>query len=67
MADEKLPTWVVYSLAGTKMVVQGAIDLEGTRVIIYKPQDDFGPRRNEFVGLLENMEFIVRDDDGDNK
>lgn len=67
MPADDLPTWVVYSLAGTKMVVQGALELEGTRVIIYKPGDDFKPRRNEFVGLLENMEFIVRDDDGDLK
>jgi hypothetical protein len=65
MPPESLPTWVVYSLAGTKMVVQGAIELEGTRVIIYTPGDGFAPRRNEFVGLLDNMEFIVRDDDGE--
>ena len=65
MPPESLPTWVVYSLAGTKMVVQGAIELEGTRVIIYTPGDGFTPRRTEFVGLLDNMEFIVRDDDGE--
>lgn len=67
MPESSLPTWVVYSLTGTKMTVQGALQLEGTRVIIYQPENEFGPRRNEFVGLLENMEFIVRDDDGDSK
>lgn len=65
MSDIEHPTWVVYSLAGTKLSVQGVLECEGTIVRIYQIHD--GEEHTEFVGLLDNLEFIVRDDDGDLK